>query len=83
MSGNSIAKGENRQNGLAARRRVGSAPDAPHTIVVKGLRECEVAALDAVTDKRIAALSLQGATTSRNAVIVAIIREFIAREASA
>ena len=69
--------------GLAAKRRTSDSPTTPHTIVVKGLTDADAAILDAIVDRRNVALAAQGATTSRNAVIVAIIREFIAREASA
>ncbi len=68
--------------GLAAKRRASDSPTTPHTIVVKGLTDADAAILDAIVDRRNVALAAQGATTSRNAVIVGILREFIAREAS-
>ena len=66
---------------VAGKRRASANPSDPHDLMVKGLTSSEVAALDAITDQRNAALRAQGASTSRNAVIVAALREFIAREA--
>ncbi len=58
------------------------APEPEHvpTLVVKGLTADEVASLDAITERRRAALAAQGGTTSRNAVVVALLRDAIARE---
>lgn len=58
------------------------APEHAPTLVVKGLSAAEVAALDAITERRREALASQGGTTSRNAVIVSLLREAIAREAA-
>lgn len=69
--------------GVAGKRRKATDPSTPHTLVVKGLTSAEVAQLDAVVDKRNATLAAQGATTSRNAVVVTALREFIAREGGA
>lgn len=69
--------------GVAGKRRTTADPSTPHTLVVKGLTSAEVAQLDTVVDKRNAALAAQGASTSRNAVVVTALREFIARECSA
>lgn len=57
-----------------------SPPPAP-TLVVKGLSAAEVAALDAITERRRAVLAEQGGTTSRNATVLQALREFIARHA--
>ena len=58
------------------------APEHVPPLVVKGLTADEVAALDAITEKRRAALASQGGTTSRNAVVVSLLRDAIAREAA-
>lgn len=68
---------------VAGRRRAPTKPDAPHDLLVKGLTSADVAALDAIVDKRNAALAAQGASTSRNAFIVASLRDIIAREGKA
>jgi hypothetical protein len=65
---------------VAGKRRANTDPGAPHDLMVKGLTSAEVASLDAITDQRNTSLRAQGASTSRNAVIVATLREFIARE---
>lgn len=54
------------------------APDQ-HTLVVKGLTPREVELLDAITSRRREELAERGATTSRNAVIVTALRDFITR----
>lgn len=66
------------------RRARAKAPPPEHVppLVVKGLTAAEVAALDAITERRRAALAAQGGTTSRNAVVVALLREAIARDAA-
>lgn len=66
--------------GVAGKRRAPTAPDAPHDVLVTGLTAAEVAALDAIVDRRRAELAAEGATTSRNAVIARLVREFIARD---
>lgn len=65
--------------GVAGKRRTTTDPSTPHTLVVKGLTSAEVAQIDALVDERNAALAEQGASTSRNAVIVAALRDLIAR----
>jgi hypothetical protein len=65
-----------------AGRAKAPAPEHAPTLVVKGLSAAEVAALDAITERRREALASQGGTTSRNAVIVSLLREAIAREAA-
>jgi len=49
-------------------------------VLVTGLTAAEVAALDAIVDRRRAELAAEGASTSRNAVIARLVREFIARD---
>lgn len=66
--------------GVAGKRRAPTVPDAPHDVLVTGLTSAEVAALDAIVDRRKAELAAEGATTSRNAVIARLVREFIARD---
>lgn len=68
---------------VAGKRRAGAKPNDPHDLMVKGLTSAEVATLDAITDRRNETLRAQGATTSRNAVIVGALRGFIAREGRA
>lgn len=58
----------------------GAEPPPPVTGVRIPLDVLE--ALDAIVERRAAALAAQGATTSRNALIVAMLRDAIAREAS-
>lgn len=65
---------------MATAKRAKSPPPAP-TLVVKGLSAAEVAALDAITERRRAILAAQGGTTSRNATVLQALREFIARHA--
>lgn len=54
----------------------------PGAVVVKGLTAAEVAALDAITERRRAEAEAQGFTTSRNATILRALREFIAAHAA-
>jgi hypothetical protein len=54
----------------------------PSAVVVKGLSASDLAALDVITSRRRAAIAAQGGTTSRNAVIVSLLREAITRENS-
>lgn len=65
-----------------AGRTKAPAPEHVPTLVVKGLTAEEVASLDAITERRREALAAQGGTTSRNAVVVSLLREAIAREAA-
>lgn len=61
-------------------RPKGAEPPPPVTGVRIPLDVLE--ALDAIVERRAATLAAQGATTSRNALIVAMLRDAIAREAS-
>lgn len=59
-----------------------AAPSPPSAVVVKGLTAADLDGLDRITRHRAAALAEQGGTTSRNAVIVLLLRDAIARELS-
>lgn len=59
-----------------------AAPSPPSAVVVKGLSATDLDGLDRITRHRAATLAEQGGTTSRNAVIVLLLREAIARELS-
>lgn len=54
--------------------------DALCTLVVKGLHQSEVAVLDAIVHRRRGELLTSGGRTSRNAMIVAILRNAITNE---
>ena len=67
---------------VAGKPRVPRGPDEPHDLNVTGLTEREVMALDAIVRTVNATPSPTGATTTRNALIVALIRARIAAEAA-
>ena len=55
-------------------------PNTLHALLVKGLTTAEVKMLDAILHRRRAELRSSGGTASRNTVIVAILRDAIAKE---
>lgn len=66
---------------VSGRKRAPRGPDEPHELNLTGLLERDVMAVDAEVDRFNAALT-GGAKTSRNALIVAWIRERLAAEAA-
>lgn len=65
--------------GMAGKRREPIDPNTPQEFLVRGLTGAELAALNAIADRRNASAQ-PGYTTNRNAMVCAVLREFIARE---
>lgn len=65
---------------MVGRKRALRGPDAPHDVLLKGLTERDIAALDAIVEARNAAGRSTGVSASRTSVLLAIVREGIARE---
>lgn len=63
-----------------ARQKPAEREAPPSAVVVKGLTAADLDGLDKITRARVSALAAQGATTSRNAVIVLLLRDAITRE---
>ena len=67
---------------VAGKQRVPRGPDEPHDLNVTGLTEREVMALDAIVRGLNAVPSPTGASTTRNALIVALVRARLAAESA-
>jgi hypothetical protein len=65
---------------VAGKPRVPRGPDEPHDLNVTGLTEREVAALADIARRRTEAARSTGAVITRNALIVATLRNLIASE---
>ena len=66
---------------VAGRKRAPRGPDDPHDVLLKGLTDRDVDALDALVAARNAA-SVGGARYTRTALLIAWIRERIAAESA-
>lgn len=64
---------------MVGRKRVPRGPDAPHDVLLKGLTERDIEALDAVVTELNDAGRATGVSASRTSVLLAFVREGIAR----
>lgn len=67
---------------VAGRKRAPRGPDDPHDVLLKGLTDRDIDALDAIVATRSAEGRATGARYTRTALLIAWIRERIAAESA-